>query len=258
MNAVFSTLFGHDVAGQAVHHELVGERDPLPLHHRGGPSGARSQPAPLPHTSGGAAVVGRARARRGTGRARRRGGHPAPDVTGHATGGPAGWTDAKEHGRGASGRGPRRGDHHRRHPQQHLGGARRVQWQDPGGALARRRGVAPGSHRAGRARRGPRGSPHPLPARRRGAAVGIRRSARRPRRAARRGRPRRPCGGARRAAQPGTGLRRRRPRHVAPGRGQLGPAPHRTRRGSSPIRSPRPWRCWRACTTSDGGASPRP
>ncbi len=51
VNAVFSTLFGHDVAGQAVHHELVGERDPLPLHHRGAPSGAGSQPAALPHTS---------------------------------------------------------------------------------------------------------------------------------------------------------------------------------------------------------------
>ena len=45
VNAVFSELFGRDVAHQAAHHELVGERDPLPLHHRGGPASPRARPA---------------------------------------------------------------------------------------------------------------------------------------------------------------------------------------------------------------------
>ena len=78
---------------------------------------------------------------------------------------------------------------------------------DPAGALARHRGAAPGAHRARRARRGTGGGAHPLPARGRRPAVGIRRGARHPGRAARRGRPGRPRGGARRAAQPGARLR---------------------------------------------------
>lgn len=45
VNSVFSELFGRDVAHQAAHHELVGEREPLPLHHRGGPARSGARPA---------------------------------------------------------------------------------------------------------------------------------------------------------------------------------------------------------------------
>jgi len=51
VNAVFSTLFGHDAVGQAAHHELVGARDPLPLHHRRGPAGPGPRPTALPRSN---------------------------------------------------------------------------------------------------------------------------------------------------------------------------------------------------------------
>ncbi len=50
VNAVFAEIFGPEpVTGQAPHHELMGERDPVPLHHRGPPAtvgGRRPATAP--------------------------------------------------------------------------------------------------------------------------------------------------------------------------------------------------------------------
>jgi len=47
VNTVFEDLFGGGpLEGQAAHHALVGNRDHIPLHYRGGSSGAPSRPAP--------------------------------------------------------------------------------------------------------------------------------------------------------------------------------------------------------------------
>jgi len=52
VNDVFAELFGIDpVVGQAAHHELTGQRDPLPLRHRGGPGGTGARAAAAPGTS---------------------------------------------------------------------------------------------------------------------------------------------------------------------------------------------------------------
>ena len=65
VNTVFDELFGHEpVAGQAAHHALTGERDPLPLRFRGAAAPARHGPPRTRRRVGrGAVAARRARAR---------------------------------------------------------------------------------------------------------------------------------------------------------------------------------------------------
>ncbi len=268
VNTVFDELFGVEpVPGQAAHHASIGERAPLPLRYRGGLDGPGHGPAPprrpRSRVRRRAVVARRARARpRPTKRPTppRRGRDPA------ATGSPgdapcrlAGRTHEDEHRRGAAGRRPRRGRHHRRRPPEPLGRGRRGGRRRPGGALARHRRAAPGPH--GPRRRSKR------PSRRPASPTGSKAS--------------RCCGDPTRCATSSPSCT---PRTIpstrvavlgalrSPGlacgdddlvtwhqaEGTLGPAPSPRPRASRPIPWPAPWRYWPGCTTSAGGASPRP